>query len=75
MFIKFLHLYTIVRHICHNVSLRKNKDKNKMVWINIEGRIPMCETGINGHVDAPMKPCHSTISGHVTDWGKDKNGR
>jgi hypothetical protein len=43
-----------------------------MVWINTEGRIPLCETGINGHVDAPMKPCHSTISGFVTVENKSK---
>ena len=44
-----------------------------MVWINAEGRVQLCETGIDGHVDEPMKPCHSTISGFLIDEGKDKN--
>ncbi len=65
MFIKFIHLYILFRHICH-------KGKTKMVWINQEGRMELCETGIDGFL-IKIKPCHSTISGFVIDEGKDKN--
>jgi hypothetical protein len=42
-----------------------------MVWINAEGRVQLCETGINGFsIVPPIKPCHSTISGFLIDEGK-----
>ena len=40
-----------------------------MVWTNDEGRMQLCETGIDGFF-APIKPCHATISGFVIDEGK-----
>ena len=43
-----------------------------MVWTNDEGKIQLCETGIDGFL-IKIKPCQSTISGHVIDEGKDKN--
>ncbi len=42
-----------------------------MVWINDEGKIELCETGIDGFL-IKIKPCHSTISGFVTDENKGK---
>ena len=42
-----------------------------MVWINDEGKVQLCETGIDGFLIAPViKPCHSTISGFLIDEGK-----
>ncbi len=46
--------------------------KTKMVWTNDEGKVQLCETGIDGFL-IKIKPCHSTISGFVIDEGKDKN--
>jgi len=40
-----------------------------MVWLNAEGRLPLCEDGISGHL-SKLKPCQSTISGFVTDLKK-----
>ncbi len=36
-----------------------------MVWTNDEGRMKLCETGIDGFF-APIKPCHATFSGYVS---------
>jgi hypothetical protein len=40
-----------------------------MVWVNNEGRIQLCEAGIDGFL-FPIKTCHSTISGFMIDEGR-----
>ena len=41
-----------------------------MVWFNDSGRMQLCEAGISGHLDPPMKVCFSTCSGFVIEGKK-----
>jgi len=38
-----------------------------MVWFNDAGRFRLCEAGISGYLDIPMRPCIAGFSGYLDE--------